>query len=221
MRLIILGPPGSGKGTQAVIISRKRGIPHISTGEMFRQSVAAGTELGSEIRQYTATGDLVPDEIVIRVVADRLSQNDCRAAGFIFDGFPRTLAQGKVLNQWMNDEGIPLNHVIDIDVTEEILVKRLTGRRVCEKCLSHFNTYFRPPKKENICDRCGGRLLTRQDDAPESIGHRLEVDAEKTRPLKEYYDRMGLLTSFDGSLDVEPLAESILDFLGRSEGKRD
>jgi adenylate kinase len=214
MRIVMLGSPGSGKGTQAVVLAQRLGIPHISTGEIFRDHKTRKTELGKKVEAIMARGDLVPDSIVIEVVADRLGKSDTRERGFILDGFPRTVAQAEALGVWLEAERMPLEFVVELDVEEEILVRRLGGRRHCAKCGAGYNVEFKPPRTEGLCDECGGELVTRADDSRDSIMRRLEVDAEMTRPLHRYYEDKKLLVSVDGALEPAAITEGILARLG-------
>jgi adenylate kinase len=210
MRLVMLGSPGSGKGTQAVVLAERLGIPHISTGEIFRENKAKQTELGKKVEAIMARGDLVPDSIVIEVVADRLGKSDTRERGFILDGFPRTVAQAEALGIWLEKEKMPLKNVVELDVDQEILVRRLSGRRHCAKCGAGYNVEFKPPRTEGRCDACGGELVTRADDSRESIMRRLEVDAEMTRPLHRFYEEKKVLVTVDGSKAPAAITDEIL-----------
>lgn len=210
MRLVMLGSPGSGKGTQAVVLAERLGVPHISTGEVFRANIKNGTELGAKVKAYTTTGELVPDSIVVEVVTDRLGQADCRTRGFILDGFPRTVAQATALGEWLAKENMPLDKVVELDVAQEILVRRLGGRRSCAKCGTGYNVEFKPPRTEGRCDACGGELITRADDSHDSIMRRLEIDAEMARPLHRYYEEKKILVSVDGAKEPTAITDGIL-----------
>ena len=212
----MLGSPGSGKGTQAAVLARELSVAHISTGEIFRQNIKDRTELGMKVKQYTETGELVPDSIVIAIVADRLGRDDCRTAGFILDGFPRTVPQAAALDEWLEKEEMPLSRVLELRVERDILMRRLTGRRHCAICRIDYNIVFKPPRTEGRCDKCGGALVLRADDSEESIARRLDVDAAKTRPLHQYYEEKNLLTTVDGSKEVTAITVEILEKLGRS-----
>ncbi|CCQ93504.1 adenylate kinase [[Clostridium] ultunense Esp] len=196
MRLILLGPPGAGKGTQASAIVKKYGIPHISTGDIFRVNIKMGTELGIKAKTYMDKGLLVPDELVISIVKDRLTEEDCKK-GFLLDGFPRTLSQGEALDEELNDMGLKLNRVINIEVGKEVLIERAIGRRVCKDCGSTYHIKFSPPKQENICDNCGGQLFQREDDKVETIKQRIQVYLKQTKPLIDYYTKKGLILNVD------------------------
>ncbi len=212
----MLGPPGSGKGTQAVVLATKLGVPHVSTGEIFRDHKARKTELGKQVEAIMARGDLVPDSIVNAIVQDRLGQSDCRTAGFILDGYPRTVSQADVLGAWLTSEKLPLQHVVDLNVAEDLLVQRLGGRRKCAGCGKDVNVAFKAPKAAGKCDECGGELVTRADDRPEAIRRRLEIDAEQARPLRDWYAGLGLVRTVDGAREVEAITQEILRQLGRA-----
>jgi len=214
MRLVMLGPPGSGKGTQAVVLAKKLDIPHISTGEIFREAMKNQTPLGIKVKAVMDAGDLVSDDIVVEIVKERLEREDCRTKGFLFDGFPRTLAQGEALDQCLQSMKMPLDHVVELRVEQDLLIKRLSGRRACAVCKKDFNIFFKPPRVEGRCDECGGALTARSDDNMESILHRLEVDAEQTRPLHRFYKGKNLLVSVEGTGGVEKITEAILARLG-------
>lgn len=215
----MLGSPGSGKGTQATVLAKELAVAHISTGEIFRQNIKEKTELGIQVRQYTERGDLVPDSIVIAIVADRLGRSDCRDGGFILDGFPRTVPQAGALDEWLGKEKMPLTRVVELHVDRGILMKRLTGRRHCAICQIDYNVVFKPPRVEGRCDKCGGLLVVRADDSEESIARRLDVDAAMTAPLHQYYEEKNLLTTVDGSQEVKAITGEILKKLGRGPGK--
>ncbi|WP_025640189.1 adenylate kinase [Schnuerera ultunensis] len=212
MRLILLGPPGAGKGTQASAIVKKYGIPHISTGDIFRVNIKMGTELGIKAKTYMDKGLLVPDELVISIVKDRLTEEDCKK-GFLLDGFPRTLSQGEALDEELNDMGLKLNRVINIEVGKEVLIERAIGRRVCKDCGSTYHIKFSPPKQENICDNCGGQLFQREDDKVETIKQRIQVYLKQTKPLIDYYTKKGLILNVDGSKPIDLLFQDIVDSL--------
>ena len=192
LRTILLGPPGAGKGTQAVKIVEKYGIPHISTGDIFRENIKNGTELGKKAQEYMNRGELVPDELVVEIATDRLLKDDCKE-GFLLDGFPRTVFQAEKLDEFLQAHGQKLDVVIDIEVEKQELLTRLTGRRVCKKCGASYHIVNIPPKKEGICDICGGELFQRPDDSLETAKSRLEVFYRQTQPLIDYYDKLGLL----------------------------
>ncbi len=198
MKLVFFGPPGAGKGTQAAKLSESLGIPAISTGHIIRQAMAEGTPVGKIAEDYMKSGALLPDDVVTALVAERLESDECKK-GYILDGFPRTLAQGELMVQ----KGIEVDRVIDIEVADEAIVKRMSGRRVCNKCSAAYHTEFNPPKEADVCDVCGEKLSIRDDDAPEVVLHRLSVYHEQTEPLKAFYEKQGKLVvvSGEGALD--------------------
>lgn len=202
MILILLGAPGVGKGTQGQRLAERYGIPRISTGDMFRDMAAAGTPLGLKAREYFARGELVPDEVVIGVVEERITQSDCKD-GFLFDGFPRTVNQADALEAMLSRRGLRLDGVLDLVVSEEELVRRLSGRRTCGNCGAIYHVDSMPPKNPGVCDRCGSALAQRADDAPDSVRVRLREYAAKTAPLQEYYRRRGLLRTIDASAEPD------------------
>ena len=210
----LLGPPGAGKGTQAVVLAEEWRIPHISTGDMFRKAVKDGTTMGKKAKEYMDQGLLVPDEVVVGIVAERLEQEDV-ADGFILDGFPRTVAQADALTEILQTAGTTLNAAVNIVVPEEILVKRLSGRRVCRSCGATYHVEFTPPTDENVCDKCGGELYQRDDDKEETVRKRLTEYIEKTSPLVAYYAGKGILRNIDGSESAEKVLGNIRTALGR------
>jgi adenylate kinase len=201
MQIIMLGMPGAGKGTQAERITREFGIPHISTGDMFRKAIANQTPLGLEVKAYLDSGRLVPDDLTIRVVRERLAEADA-AEGFLLDGFPRTLPQAEALDEMLQEIGKPLDVALYIHVPQEVLLARLTGRRVCRACGATYHVVFQPPAREGVCDHCGGELYQRSDDTEEAVRTRLEQYAQ-TAPLVEYYRERGLLRQVDGEQPIE------------------
>ncbi len=213
MNIILLGPPGAGKGTQAKMMIEKYGIPQISTGDMLRAAVKAGTQLGLEAKKYMDKGELVPDEVVIGLVKERLQEPDC-AKGFMLDGFPRTVAQAEVLDKELEAMGKSIDHVICIEVPNEELIARLTGRRTCKECGAGYHLKFDPPKVDNVCDKCGGELYQRDDDNEETVKARLKVYEEQTFPLIEYYDKQGKLRRIDGVGEIKTIFERITKVLG-------
>ncbi|MDN5346968.1 MAG: adenylate kinase [Clostridia bacterium] len=215
MKLVLLGPPGAGKGTQAQEISRRLNIPHISTGDMFRAAVAAGTPLGLQAKAFMDAGKLVPDEVTIGIVRERLQAEDC-APGFLLDGFPRTLPQAQALDGILAERGIELDAVLDLEVPREELLKRLTGRRVCKSCGATFHLLFNPPRDRDRCDHCGGKLIQRDDDREETVSRRLDVYEEQTAPLVEYYRRQGKLKTINGNQDIPRVLEAIGEALGEN-----
>ena len=209
MNLILLGAPGAGKGTQAELLVKKLSIPAISTGNMLREAMANGTELGKQAKQFMDEGSLVPDELVLGIVADRVAQPDCQN-GFILDGVPRTLAQAVALDM----RGVKIDHVVSIEVDDSEIEGRMTGRRVCAKCGASYHIVANPPKAEGICDSCGGELIIRKDDKPETVRHRLEVYHESTEVLKGFYEMTGRLVKVNGSQSIEGANEDILKAIG-------
>lgn len=197
MNIIFLGAPGAGKGTQAEIVSKKLSIPTVSTGNIIRAALKDETEMGLKAKEYIEAGKLVPDDVVIGIIKERLSESDC-AKGFILDGFPRTIPQAKALD----DMGIVIDKVIDIEVADENIAKRMSGRRVCKSCGSSYHTEYKKPAKEGVCNACGGELVRRKDDAPETVLERLKVYHEETEPLKEYYASKGKLVIVEGQEEV-------------------
>ncbi|WBY65074.1 adenylate kinase [Thermocaproicibacter melissae] len=207
MNLIFLGAPGAGKGTHAEILSKDVGIPQISTGNIIREALKSGTEMGLKAKSYIEAGKLVPDDVVIGIIRDRLAQDDC-ANGFILDGFPRTIPQAEAL-----DKMVRIDRVINLDVPESLILRRLSGRRVCSNCGASYNVDTRPPKKEGICDVCGGTLVQRKDDNPETVRERLKVYHEQTEPLVDYYEKQGKLRTVHGTDDTDSTARDIKNAL--------
>lgn len=209
MRLVFLGPPGSGKGTQAGMVGRKFGVPQISTGDILREAVEQKTDLGKKAREYMDAGALVPDDIVLSLVEERTAKEDC-AGGFILDGFPRTLVQAEGLERILGEHGEALDAVVFIDVSDEVIVSRLSQRRVCPGCGAPYNLDSDPPKEKDVCNKCGVNLEVRADDAPETVKTRLEVYRRDTLPLVEHYESGGLLKRVDGEGTVDDVFSSIL-----------
>ena len=201
MNIVLMGLPGAGKGTQADKIIEKYDIPHISTGDMFRAAMKNGTELGLEAKSYIDKGALVPDEVTIGIVRERLAEPDCNQ-GFLLDGFPRTIEQAEALDQILADLGRKVEHVINIKVEEDELVKRLTGRRICKVCGSSYHLVFNPSKVEGVCDKDGGELYQRADDNLETVSNRLEVNIKQSQPLLDFYNKKQVLTDIDGQKDI-------------------
>ncbi|MGG0239301.1 adenylate kinase [Bacillus rhizoplanae] len=202
MNLILMGLPGAGKGTQAEKIVAKYDIPHISTGDMFRAAMKDETELGLQAKSFIDKGALVPDEVTIGIVRERLSQEDC-VKGFLLDGFPRTVAQASALEEIMKDLGKKINYVLNINVDSGLLLKRLTGRRICKECGATYHLEFNSPAKEGVCDKCGGELYQRSDDNEETVANRLEVNIKQTKPLLDFYEELGYLKSINGEQDID------------------
>mgnify|MGYP005752566907 FL=1 len=213
LRTILLGPPGAGKGTQAVKIVEKYGIPHISTGDIFRENIKKGTELGKKAQEYMNKGELVPDDLVIAIATARLLEDDCKN-GFLLDGFPRTVYQAEKLDEFLEAHNSKIDKVVDISVGKEELMTRLTGRRVCKKCGASYHIVNIPPKKEGVCDICGGPLIQRDDDNAETAANRIEVYEEQTRPLVDYYKKAGNLVLIDGTTGLENVFADIVRALG-------
>jgi len=208
MNLILMGPPGAGKGTQAALLARRLNIPHISTGDMFRQAMEQGTELGLKAKRFMEEGKLVPDEVTIGIVKERLQQADCER-GFLLDGFPRTVAQADALKDLLASLSRRLHAVLNIEVRRETLLKRMTGRLVCRQCGATYHEEFGPPAQPGVCDQCGGEVYRRSDDTGATAEKRLSVYEEQTAPLIEYYRQEGLLRSIDGEQDVEQVFAEI------------
>ena len=213
LRTVLLGPPGAGKGTQAVRIVEKYNIPHISTGDIFRENIKNGTELGKKAQEYMNKGELVPDDLVIEIATTRLLADDCKE-GFLLDGFPRTVYQAEKLDAFLEEHGMKLDKVIDIEVEKEELITRLTGRRVCKACGASYHVVNIPPKTEGICDNCGGELFQRADDTIETVENRIEVYIEQTMPLVDYYTAAGNIAVIDGALPLDTVFDAIVEAIG-------
>ena len=209
MNIILLGAPGAGKGTQAELLVEKLSIPAISTGNMLREAMANGTELGKKVKQYMDEGSLVPDELILGIVAERVTQPDCQN-GFILDGVPRTLAQAEALDA----KGVRIDHVVSVEIDDSVIEGRMTGRRVCGKCGASYHVVANPPKTEGQCDQCGSELIIRKDDAPETVRHRLEVYHASTEILKDFYGKLGRLRLVNGSQSIEGANADILKAIG-------
>lgn len=202
MNLVLMGLPGAGKGTQAEKIVDKYGIPHISTGDMFRAAMKDETELGLKAKSFMDKGELVPDEVTIGIVRERLSKEDCEK-GFLLDGFPRTVPQADALESILSDLGKKLDFVINVQVDKDILMERLTGRRICKSCGATYHLVFNPPAQADVCDRCGGELYQRADDNEETVNNRLEVNIKQSQPLLDFYGSKGYLRDIDGQQDIQ------------------
>jgi len=212
LRLILLGPPGAGKGTQASAIVKKYNIPHISTGDIFRANIKEGTELGKKAEEYMNKGLLVPDELVVSIVKDRITKNDCKN-GFLLDGFPRTVAQAEALDEELKEMSLGIDKVINIEVEKDILIERIIGRRICKNCGATYHIKFSPAKQDGICDICGGELHQRKDDTLDTVEKRIQVYMEQTKPLIDYYAQKGLLLNIDGTKDKEEVFREIVKSL--------
>lgn len=213
MKIIMLGAPGAGKGTQAKKIAEKYQIPHISTGDIFRANIKEGTELGMKAKQFMEQGLLVPDEVTIGMLLDRIHKDDCEK-GYVLDGFPRTIPQAESLTKALDGMNEKIDYAIDVDVPDSNIVNRMSGRRACLTCGATYHVEFAPPKKEGICDVCGAELVLRDDDKPETVQKRLSVYHEQTQPLIEYYKKAGVLASVDGTQEMNAVFQSIVDILG-------
>lgn len=208
-----MGLPGAGKGTQAERIVEKYEIPHISTGDMFRAAIKGETELGLKAKSFMDQGALVPDEVTIGIVRERLGKNDCEK-GFLLDGFPRTVAQAQALEEILSDLDRKIDYVINIEVDKDILMERLTGRRICKQCGSTYHLVFNPPAVEGICDKCGGELYQREDDNEETVANRLEVNLKQTQPLLNFYEEKGYLRNINGQQDIKQVFVDVNELLG-------
>ena len=211
MKIIMLGAPGAGKGTQAKMISEKYGIPHISTGDIFRANIKNGTELGKKAKSYMDQGLLVPDELVVDLVVDRVQKEDCKE-GYILDGFPRTIPQAEALDAALGEDKI--DYALDIEVPDDHIIKRMSGRRACVGCGATYHLVYNPTKTEGVCDVCGEKLILRDDDKPETVQKRLDVYHEQTQPLIDYYKKAGCLVEMDGTLDINVVFENVVKILG-------
>lgn len=213
MKIIMLGAPGAGKGTQAKRIAEKYDIPHISTGDIFRANIKNGTELGKKAKAYMDQGLLVPDELTCDLVVDRVQDEDCRN-GYVLDGFPRNIPQAEVLDEALTKMGQKIDFAIDVEVPDENIINRMSGRRACVGCGATYHVEFNAPKTENVCDVCGEKLILRDDDTPETVKKRLNVYHEQTQPLINYYKKAGILESVDGTADMEDVFQAIVTILG-------
>lgn len=213
MKIIMLGAPGAGKGTQAKMIAEKYQVPHISTGDIFRANIKNGTELGMEAKKYMDQGLLVPDELTVKILLDRVAKEDCKD-GYVLDGFPRTIPQAKVLEEALEKLGEKIDYAIDVDVPDENIVRRMSGRRACLKCGATYHIEHVPPKAEGVCDTCGSDLVLRDDDKPETVQNRLKVYHDQTQPLIDFYSERGVLKTVDGTVDMQVVFQAITDILG-------
>ena len=212
MKIVMLGAPGAGKGTQAIMISEKFGLPHISTGDIFRSNIKNGTELGKEAKKYMDEGRLVPDELTVRILLDRVSREDC-AGGYVLDGFPRTIPQAEVLTKELSAMGDAIDFALNIDVPDENIVNRMSGRRACVGCGATYHIKYNAPKVEGVCDTCGEKLILRDDDKPETVLNRLSVYHEQTQPLIDYYEKAGVVRNIDGTVDMKDVFNAIVSVL--------
>ena len=208
MKIVMLGAPGAGKGTQADKIAEKFGLPHISTGDIFRKNIKEGTELGKEAKSYMDAGKLVPDELTVRLLLDRVKNDDC-AKGYILDGYPRTIPQAEALDKELKKLGEKIDYAINVDVPDENIINRMSGRRACLKCGATYHLKYVPPKKDGVCDECGSELVIRDDDKPETVKNRLAVYHEQTQPLIEYFEKQGVLHTVDGTTDAGDVFKAI------------
>ena len=213
MKIVMFGAPGAGKGTQAKMISEKYAIPHISTGDIFRANIKEGTELGKKAKAYMDEGKLVPDELTCDLVVDRIAQDDAKN-GYVLDGFPRTIPQAEALTNALNARGEKLDYAIDVEVPDENIVNRMSGRRACVNCGGTYHVKYNPTKVEGVCDACGGQLTLRDDDKPEVVADRLKVYHEQTQPLIDYYNKEGILKEVDGTVDLKDVFDAIVGILG-------
>ena len=213
MKIVMLGAPGAGKGTQAKMIAEKYTIPHISTGDIFRANIKEGTPLGLEAKSYMDQGKLVPDELTVKILLDRVAKDDCKN-GYVLDGFPRTIPQANVLTEALAKQNDKIDFAINVDVPDENIVRRMSGRRACVTCGATYHIEHVPPKKEGICDKCGSALILRDDDKPDTVLNRLKVYHDQTQPLIDFYNNEGILKEVDGTIDVKDVFESIVKILG-------
>ena len=213
MKIIMLGAPGAGKGTQAKMIADKYSVPHISTGDIFRANIKNGTELGQEAKKYMDQGLLVPDELTVKILLDRVANEDCKN-GYVLDGFPRTIPQAEVLDKALTELSDKIDYAINVDVPDENIIKRMSGRRACLACGATYHIEHVPPVQEGICDRCGKELVLRDDDQPETVKNRLNVYHEQTQPLIDFYTNKGVLKTVDGTVDMKDVFAAIVNILG-------
>ena len=215
MKIVMLGAPGAGKGTQAIKIADKYDIPHISTGDIFRANIKGGTELGQKAKSYIDKGELVPDEVTIGMLLDRIAQDDCKN-GYVLDGFPRTIPQAESLTEALKSQGDRIDFALNIDVPDEAIIKRMSGRRACPKCGATYHIVYAAPKTENICDKCGTELIIRSDDNPETVKDRLNVYHQQTEPLIAYYKTTGVLREVDGTQELPKVFEAVVAILSEN-----
>lgn len=215
MKIVMLGAPGAGKGTQAIKIADKYDIPHISTGDIFRANIKGGTELGQKAKSYIDKGELVPDEVTIGMLLDRIAQDDCKN-GYVLDGFPRTIPQAESLTEALKSQGDRIDFALNIDVPDEAIIKRMSGRRACPKCGATYHIVYAEPKTENICDKCGTELIIRSDDKPETVKDRLNVYHQQTEPLIAYYKTAGVLREVDGTQELPKVFEDVVAILSEN-----
>ncbi len=213
MKIIMLGAPGAGKGTQAEMICEKYGLPHVSTGDIFRANIKNGTELGMEAKKYMDQGLLVPDELTVKILLDRVAKEDCKN-GYVLDGFPRTIPQAEVLDKALTELNDKVDYAINVDVPDENIINRMSGRRACVSCGATYHVQFAPTKVEGICDKCGAKLILRDDDKPETVKNRLDVYHKQTQPLIDFYQAKGVLKEVDGTVSMQDVFASIVNILG-------
>ena len=213
MKIVMLGAPGAGKGTQAKMIAEKYTIPHISTGDIFRANIKEGTPLGLEAKSYMDQGKLVPDELTVKILLDRVSKDDCKN-GYVLDGFPRTIPQANVLKEALAKQNDKIDYAINVDVPDENIVRRMSGRRACVTCGATYHIEHVPPRTEGVCDKCGSALILRDDDKPDTVLNRLKVYHDQTQPLIDFYNNEGILKEVDGTIDVKDVFENIVKILG-------
>ena len=213
MKIIMLGAPGAGKGTQAKKIAAKYAIPHISTGDIFRANIKNNTELGQKAKTYMDKGELVPDELVVDLIMDRFKEADC-ANGYVLDGFPRTIPQAEALDKALSANGESVDYAVNVEVPDENIINRMSGRRACVGCGATYHIQFNPTKVEGICDACGEKLILRDDDKPETVKNRLSVYHEQTQPLIDFYAKKGILKEVDGTMDMNDVFAAIVKILG-------
>ena len=215
MKIVMLGAPGAGKGTQAIKIADKYDIPHISTGDIFRANIKGGTELGKKAKSYIDKGELVPDDVTIGMLLDRIAEDDCKN-GYVLDGFPRTIPQAESLTEALKSQGDKIDFALNIDVPDEAIIERMSGRRACPKCGATYHIVYAAPKVENICDKCGSELIIRSDDKPETVKDRLNVYHQQTEPLIAYYKAAGVLREVDGTQELPKVFEDVVAILSEN-----